>query len=133
MGTVGAKLLSPDGKIRHAGVYIAVKDGKCAECADIINGQGEEMSHASMVVSNSVEFMALRRADFWIAGGFNEKYKTRFEDVELNVKLLNLGKANICDCSTSAVIEETRALKPDVDDQYRIRHFIEECGKIDCG
>lgn len=108
VGTVGVKLLFPDGRVQHAGVFVLFRptpQGTQIGFGHIgINTNG---TFPDMVTfGNTAAFMACRRADFERLGGF-PKYHVCFEDLELNLRYLLEGKANVTLNTVSAVHDES--------------------------
>lgn len=66
---------------------------------------------ACKVVGSTCAFCMIRRADFLAVGGFNEKYRHCFEDVELNLQMLKRGLTNVCDNTTWAWHAESQTRK----------------------
>lgn len=48
-----------------------------------------------LVFGNTGAFLMVRREDFLKAGMFNEEFKMCFEDVVLNMKMIEIGKINM--------------------------------------
>lgn len=102
VGTVGIKLLYKDKTIQHAGIFIAVQEGKFKGVGHLYWTAHDQVLPPFLVVGNTAAFCMVKRADFLKIGGFNEKYKHCFEDVEMNLRILGLGKQNICNNTTWA-------------------------------
>jgi GT2 family glycosyltransferase len=99
-GTVGCRLHFEDNTVQHGGVFAG------------LNSQGQFMlGHNNLksyynyptsfkkVFGNTGALMMIRKNVFEKCGGFNEKYTTCFEDVELNAKCLLMGYENYFDGS----------------------------------
>lgn len=99
VGVVGAKLLFPDDTVQHAGVVIGM--GGCAAHAMALAdhqapGWFGELCVARNVSAVTGACMATRRALFLEIGGFNEEdLPVAFNDVDLCLRLLELGYTNI--------------------------------------
>lgn len=124
VGTVGALLYFPDGTVQHAGVGIDAKTINCyhigyhASVAD-----GVKPSGCSRVCANTAALMMVKASDFERAGGFNERYRICFEDLELNLNLGEMGLQNIICLDAVATHREsvTRGKDMDALDICRIR------------
>lgn len=127
VGTVGIKLLYPDKTIQHAGQFISVPAGCYKGCGHICWRQPDQKLPPLAVIGNTCAFCMLRRDDFLKVGGFDEQYKHCFEDVQLNLSIMKLGKHNICDNTTWAWHAESQTRKQNscVDDFDRLKKFVE--------
>ena len=127
VGTVGIKLLYPDKTIQHAGQFISVPAGCYKGCGHIYWRQPDQKLPPLAVIGNTCAFCMLRRDDFLKIGGFDEQYKHCFEDVQLNLSIMKLGKHNICDNTTWAWHAESQTRKQTscVDDFDRLKKFVE--------
>lgn len=86
VGIVGAKLLYPDGRVQHAGVYLDSSDG-------FYGGhhvQTDELSRFVDAVTGAC--MAVRRDEFLNAGGFDEGYRNGNEDMDLCLRYRAAGR-----------------------------------------
>lgn len=127
VGTVGIKLLYKDKTIQHAGIFIAVQEGKFKGVGHLYWTAHDQVLPPFLVVGNTAAFCMVKRADFLKIGGFNEKYKHCFEDVEMNLRILGLGKQNICNNATWAwhIESATRNQSYCVEDKDRLARFVE--------
>ena len=75
---------------------------------------------------NTGAFLVVRRADFEAASGFNESYKSCFEDVELNCKISAMHAGNFTLNSVKAIHREssTRQQSMRKEDFERLASFI---------
>ena len=111
VGTVGIKLLFPDGTIQHAGVFVSAPWGVWRGVGHALYRQPDRQLPPSVVDGNTGAFMAVRRALFDELGGFNESYRMCFEDVELNMKATAAGYRNVCRLDAYAVHAESATRK----------------------
>lgn len=84
VGTVGIKLLYPNGTIQHAGQFVATKsDGTFRSCGHLMWKQPDRDlgNKPWIVIGNTGAFLMMRRHDFLKVGGFDEGYKKCFEDL----------------------------------------------------
>lgn len=98
VGAVGARLVFPDHTIQHAGVLMNPGDGlpahldyRCPlEDASLIGRTTGEY----LVVTGAC--LAVSAADYEAVGGMCERLPINFNDVDLCLKLINLGRSNVC-------------------------------------
>ncbi|WP_312283665.1 glycosyltransferase [Candidatus Igneacidithiobacillus taiwanensis] len=98
IGAVGAKLLYPDGTVQHGGVVLGVggiaghaHKGKAGEFSGYF-------SRASLVQNFSAvtaACMLLRKKDWEIVGGMSAELSVAYNDVDLCLKLLEMGRRNV--------------------------------------
>jgi GT2 family glycosyltransferase len=95
VGAVGALLLYPNTGVQHAGVVLG-----CRGTADHVSrhfpadsdGYAGSLSCAREVSAVTAACLMTRRAIFDQVDGFNEHYFTAYQDVDLCLKIRNLGK-----------------------------------------
>jgi len=93
---VGSKLLYPDGTIQHAGIVI-VEDHQSSDLLKAMNahcGQQADFPPANTpltVQALTAASILLRKSAFIEVGGFDEKYRNGYEDVDLCFKLRTAG------------------------------------------
>lgn len=97
IGAVGARLLFPDGTIQHAGVTVMPTLGEPAHL-----DYGADPQHAplhsravSEVLAVTGACLALSAADFAEVGGWCEDLPINFNDIDLCLKLIQLGRTNV--------------------------------------
>jgi GT2 family glycosyltransferase len=99
VGCVGAKLLYPDRRVQHAGVYLGI--GKLAAhgyrlAAADIPGQLNRMLTVQNVSAVTAACMLIRKAVFDEIGGFDEKeLKVALSDIDLCLKVGAAGYLNL--------------------------------------
>jgi GT2 family glycosyltransferase len=95
VGAVGALLLYPDKRVQHAGVILG-----CRGTADHVlrnvpgdaDGYAGSLSCAREVSAATAACLMTPRDVFDQVGGFNEHFFTAYQDVDLCLKIRNLGK-----------------------------------------
>jgi GT2 family glycosyltransferase len=114
-GTVGARLHFGDNTIQHDGIITGFANG----------GKDFALTHKNFksyynfsntrtkVVGNTAGLMMVRKNLFNRIGGFNEKYKICFEDVEFNFNCIIQGFDNIYDGNLVAYHYESQTRKND--------------------
>ena len=118
-GTVGCRLHFEDNTIQHDGVIVQQTN----------DSRKFHLTHASLgsyysytqnikeVMGNTAALMMIRKTTFQKIGGFNEKYKTCFEDVELNLTCKLNGFSNYYDGSLVAYHYESKTRGKDSSNQ----------------
>lgn len=109
VGQVGARLMAPDSDvIHHAGVVICPRRG----CMPWHYLEGTKLSEAAkknryfQAVTGAVALV--RAEDFLKVGKLDPAYWWSFEDIDLSLKLLNLGKKIVC-CGQAEISHEQSA------------------------
>jgi GT2 family glycosyltransferase len=99
LGTIGCRLVYENGKIQHDGqLLILWRDGTFRYVTHVNIGQNpDEISYtASRFVIGNTFALCLCRLDAFIAVGcLNEGYNACYEDVEINLRLLQAGYRNV--------------------------------------
>lgn len=99
VGTIGSKLMYPDGTIQHAGVFFIEKDGEHKylpyhrlhkKTADTLNNE-----LIKSIPANTGAFLFCKKNEFLSLGGFDENYEKEGQDVDLCLKYLRIHKKNI--------------------------------------
>ena len=98
VGAVGAKLYYPDDTIQHAGVLLGM--GGVAGHGHVGYPRGDYGYFGKLVTTNNytsvtAACMMVKREDFDRVNGFEEKLTVAFNDVDLCLKLYELGKFNV--------------------------------------
>jgi GT2 family glycosyltransferase len=97
VGLAGARMLYPDGRIQHAGFVFGMDngpqhDGRWRDGRD--TGPGGRWTAVRETVAVTGAFIAMSRAEFTAAGGFDEQdLAIDFADVDLCLKLQAKGQA----------------------------------------
>jgi GT2 family glycosyltransferase len=98
IGAAGALLLYDDDRIQHAGVVLGV-GGLAGHSHRHVPGIAA--GHANMLITTTNyaavtgACMLLKRDDFAAVGGFDETLALAYNDVDLCLKLLELGRVNV--------------------------------------
>ena len=98
VGAVGPLLARPDGLVDQAGVAIGLRDPAGPMLAGFpADGDGYygALPCAREVSAVSAECMLVGRADFQAEGGFNEFYRSQYEDYDLCRRLARRGLSSI--------------------------------------
>ena len=98
IGAVGAKLYYPDNTIQHAGVLLGM--GGVAGHGHCSYPRGDYGYFGKLVTNNNytsvtAACMMVKRSDFDLVNGFEEKLTVAFNDVDFCLKLYEAGKFNI--------------------------------------
>lgn len=98
VGCVGAKLYYPDNTIQHAGIVMGL--GGIAGHGHHYFPKGDLGYFGRLYLDN--DYMAvtaacvmLKKSDFEAVGGFDEEFVVAFNDVDLCLKVYDLGRVNI--------------------------------------
>jgi len=99
-GTIGCRLHFEDNKVQHGGIFAGInKSNQFILSHNNLNSYYNYPTSFRKVFGNTGALMMIRKNVFEKCGGFNEKYKTCFEDVELNARCLLMGYENYFDGS----------------------------------
>lgn len=99
-GTVGCRLHFEDNTVQHGGVFSGINNqGQFMLGHNNLNSYYNYPTTFKKVFGNTGALIMIRKNVFEKCGGFNEKYTTCFEDVELNAKCLLMGYENYFDGS----------------------------------
>ena len=98
VGAVGAKLLYPNGTIQHAGVVIGL-GGIAGHVNSGLSRYEAGYFNRLRLVNNfgavTGACLMIKKDDFVKVGGFDEELAVAFNDIDLCVKMLRLGKYNV--------------------------------------
>jgi O-antigen biosynthesis protein len=134
VGAVGALLLYPDQTVQHAGVVMGLRgtaDHVMRGFPIGIDGYAGSLVCSREVSAVTAACLMLKKTDFEAVGGFNEHFFTHYQDVDLCLQLLKLGKKNIY-ASQSVLIHhesKTRQASYDIVDRMLLldlhQHYID--------
>ena len=112
VGAVGPTLTRPDGRVDSAGYAIGLYDpavpvmrGFDAET----DGYYGSLSCAREVSAVSMECMLMRRSTFERLGGFEEAFSRQFQDLDLCLRIRELGLSIVCTPSPRTDVHTTEA------------------------
>lgn len=93
IGSVGCRLLFPDGRVQHAGQIIYKDQTNLLQCTH--RGYGTRANYPNQVTTgNTAAFMLTSRDNFISHNGFDESYTECWEDVHLNMRYILSGLKN---------------------------------------
>ena len=98
IGCVGAKLLYPNKTVQHCGVVIGV--GGVAMHANVSTGD-ENYGYFGRLISVydwscvTAACLMIKKSKFYLVNGLDEKLKVAYNDVDLNLKLIDKGFYNV--------------------------------------
>jgi GT2 family glycosyltransferase len=99
VGTVGAMLLYPDGRIQHAGIFLVDHGGGSRHYFQLMDPKGGTYMHLDRVVrevtASTGACLMVRREVFEEMGGFDEEFPVAFNDTDFCLRLLERGYRNI--------------------------------------
>lgn len=125
-GAVGARLLYPNGHIQHAGIVfrpnaLPEHDGRDALASD--PGPRNRWVRKRYVCAVTGAFLAVRRADFWDCGGFDEvDLPIWFSDLDLCLKLRSNYRI-VYEPSIELVHHESTTIKKSFEDEERHKRW----------
>lgn len=98
VGAVGCKLLYPDGRIQHAGVVLGIGEGVGHFDAGLRDGEPGWLNrnltlHETSAVTGAC--LAVERAKFSAAGGFDTRLPVEYNDIDLCLRLEERGFVNL--------------------------------------
>ncbi len=128
VGLSGCRLLYPDGRIQHAGVF-NVKPGPMHKLqfrensGDLYFGMGSSVIN---VMSATAACVMVKKQVFDEAGGFDEELAVAFNDVALGFKIFSLGYDNVCRNDISCIHKESVTRGNDALDTAKIARLMRE-------
>ena len=129
IGIVGAKLLYPDDTVQHAGVVIGV--GGIANHAFVGYAKDDPGFYGRLSVP--FNYSAVTAACLMISkdiynkvNGLEEELQVAFNDVDLNLKVLEKGYYNICLNHVLLYHYESKSRGIDTNDNNKYKRFIHE-------
>lgn len=137
-GVVGARLLYPDGTLQHAGVAIGVNQGRPFHEGRLSpaheGGPLERWKRLRSAAAVTGAFLAVRRAVFEAAGGFDEAMAIGYSDLDLCFRVRRLGLRVVMDGALELIHHEskTRGMNGQGEkiawDDHELRLFHERWG-----
>lgn len=98
VGTVGCRLHFKDNTIQHDGIRLMIDQKNSIHISHHnIKSYYSYTSHIKEVPGSTAALLMIPKNIFKLCGGFNENYIECFEDVELNLKTIQLGFKNYYD------------------------------------
>lgn len=96
IGTLGARLLYPNGRVQHAGMLLKGFEDFIIKPGHIGWGEVNKLEYEKTypVIGNTAALMMISKEVFNQIKGFPIKYLECLEDVELNLRCLLIGKQN---------------------------------------
>lgn len=96
VGAVGALAVYPSGNVQHAGItFASIKPDHAYRGQDISSGFMNEMKMPIEVSAVTGACLAISRKNFELIGGWNEEFENSYNDIDLCLRLLQLGFTNI--------------------------------------
>lgn len=110
VGAAGPRLLYPDGKIQSAGIVVGI-GGVAGSLFTGMNGAFSGYLHKASLVQDlsavTAACMMVRREAFELAGGFTEELAVAFNDVDLCLKIRDLGQLVVYDPFAQVIHKES--------------------------
>ena len=128
VGAVGAKLYYPDNTVQHAGIVIGIGGVAGAMFVGLPKGRGGYLHKANIMQDMSActaACLLVRAEVFRKAGGFEEKLAVAFNDVDLCLKMRELGYLIVYDPYAELYHDESKTRGPE-DTPEKVRRFQEE-------
>lgn len=128
VGAVGARLYYPNNKIQHAGIVIGIGGVAGAMFVDLPRGRGGYMHKAAVMQDLSAvtaACMLVKREAFRAAGGFTEELAVAFNDVDLCLRIGQLGYRIVYDPFAELYHDESRTRGAE-DTPEKIKRFQSE-------
>jgi cellulose synthase/poly-beta-1,6-N-acetylglucosamine synthase-like glycosyltransferase len=108
VGAVGAKLLYPSGAIQHAGIALGMMDGVGHPGRGLFRSDlFPWIDYTRNVSAVTGACLGVRRAIFEEIGGFDEVFSVNYNDVDLCLRVRELGYEVIYDASARMVHQES--------------------------
>jgi GT2 family glycosyltransferase len=123
---VGSRLLFPDGTVQHAGVTIG-QDRNPHHLYVGFPAEHPAVNHSGRVPVVTAACMLVRRAVFDIAGGFDTAFRNGHEDVDLCLRLGELGhEVHYCPASVAVHLESATRGRRTTEASANGRRYREE-------
>ena len=96
VGAVGALAVYPSGKVQHAGItFSRIKPDHAYRGQELSSGFLNELNMSIEVTAVTGACLAISRERFDLVGGWNEELDNSYNDIDLCLRLLELGFYNI--------------------------------------
>ncbi|MEO6727116.1 MAG: glycosyltransferase, partial [Blastocatellia bacterium] len=118
VGAVGALLLYPDRTVQHAGVILGPRgtaDHVLRGAREGMDGYGGSLLCAHEVSAATAACLLMKRADFDALGGFSEHYFTHYQDIDLCLRVRQMGKRIIYAPRAELIHYESKTRKDNYD------------------
>ncbi|MDO5701838.1 MAG: glycosyltransferase family 2 protein [Lachnospiraceae bacterium] len=128
IGAVGARLYYPDGRIQSAGIVIGMGGVAGSMFVDLPRGRTGYMHKAAIMQDMSAvtaACMMMRKEVFLKAGGFEEKLAVAFNDVDLCLRVGEMGYRIVYDPFAELYHDESRSRGAE-DTPEKVRRFQSE-------
>lgn len=128
VGAVGARLYYPDNRIQSAGIVVGMGGVAGSLFVNLPRGRSGYL-HKSAIMQDlsavTAACMMVKREAFVKAGGFTEELAVAFNDVDLCLKIGELGYRIVYDPFAELYHDESRSRGPE-DTPEKVRRFQEE-------
>lgn len=128
IGAVGAKLLFADGLIQHAGMVMGFH-GTAGHIFHRIESNGQEYGGFASIERNysavTGAVMAYRKEVFDEIGGFDERFKTDYNDIDFCLRCIAAGYRNVYTPAATLYHFHNSSLKRDHDSEAERKLFLE--------
>jgi GT2 family glycosyltransferase len=130
VGAVGARLYYPDNRIQSAGIVVGIGGVAGSMFVDLPRGRTGYMHKAALIQDLSAvtaACMMTKKEVFLKAGGFTEELAVAFNDVDLCLKIGELGLLIVYDPYAELYHDESRTRGPEdtVEKVHRFQNEIE--------
>ena len=121
IGSIGCRLVFPDGSVQHAGQTVQIDEFNMLQCTH--RGYKCRRKYKNeKVAGNTAALMMTRRDTFISNGGFDESYTECWEDIHLNMKYLLAGYSNWYLDDITAIHYESYTRTKSSEATYRLRY-----------
>jgi len=126
IGIVGARLLYPDGTLQHFGIHLGLGPHKVVGTPHV----GQEASEPGYFSKGFLtqQFSAvtaaclfIRRSDFLAIGGFEPQLGVAYNDIDLCLKIRQLGLKIVCDADIELIHKESKTRGADTTPERKER------------
>ena len=121
-GSVGCRLHFENNKVQHDGIKFFLDNNVIRVTHNSLNHYYNYSTNIRKDAGSTAALLCVRKNTFIKSGMFNETYRSCFEDVELNVKILSMGFENYYDGSLVAYHYESQTRK-ESDEKSKIEYF----------